>query len=787
MPDYAWPDAQHRRLIGTRVSRVDAPAKVSGQAKYTYDVHRPDMLYGKVLRCPYAHAKIVSIDTTAAEKIPGVKAVHIVQGPGTTIHWAGDEVVAVAAVDEPAAEDAIRVIKVEYQQLKHLVSDAEPPQGSVQEEGPLSMDAIDDMLDNQVPEGQMVSQIQQYGITEKPSEDTLNGLKEDGASDAVLDALRTAAVHPEAASKLPSNYQKAAAQTTGDPEKAFAEAAVVSEGLYGIPLITHCCLESHGSISEWTDPDHLFTHISTQNVSGIPGQMAEPLKIPATNIRVHQDHIGGGFGSKFSPDRWGIFTAEVSKKAGGKPVRIMLERDAELEVAGARPSAYARVKVGAMKDGTVVAWQSNSWGTGGPGGGGMPPIPYVFSIPNQRQEHIAIRNNIGPARAWRAPNHPQAAVLTMCALDDLAAKLNMDPVEFFGKNLNLTKQRENTYREELVIASELMDWKQKWHPRSKIESGSMARGVGLSFHTWGGRGHASDCDLTIHPDGSVDIKLGTQDLGTGTRTCIFIVASETLGIPMDTIQLQIGDTIYPPSGGSGGSTTIGGVSSSTRRAATDARDALFAKVAPALNAEPDQLKSVNGKVSVKGDSSRSLSWKEACSKLGVMPLTIRGKNPDKSKPPDLTNSGVGGVQMAEVEVDADTGVVKVKKMVAVQDCGLIIDLKTAETQCYGALIMGISYSLYEEKVMDPTTGRMLNADMGLYRLAGLSDIPELVVHMMTGKGYDERGVIGLGEPPVISPGAAISNAVANAIGVRVPFLPLTPDRVLAALEQKAGA
>jgi len=142
---------------------------------------------------------------------------------------------------------------------------------------------------------------------------------------------------------------------------------------------------------------------------------------------------------------------------------------------------------------------------------------------------------------------------------------------------------------------------------------------------------------------------------------------------------------------------------------------------------------------------------------------------------------------ASVEVDSETGIVKVMKMVAVQDCGLVVDLKTAESQCYGALIMGISYSLYEEKVMDATTGRMLNADMQFYRLAGLSDIPELVVHMMTGKGYDERGVIGLGEPPVISPGAAISNAVANAIGVRVPFLPLTPDRVLTAMEKKEGA
>jgi len=787
MPDYAWPDAQHRTLIGTRVTRVDSPAKVSGQAKYTYDVHRPGMLYGKVLRCPYAHAKVISIDTSAAEKMPGVKAVHIVQGPGANIHWAGDDIVAVAAVDEVTAEDAIRAIKVKFQRLPHLVSDAEPPKGSVQEEGPLSIDAIDDMLDNQVPANQMVSTIKRDGLIKTASEDELNMLKADGATDAVLEAIRSATIHPEASSKPPSNYQKAAAQTVGDPDKAFAEAEVVSEGLYGVPVITHCCLESHGSISEWTDQEHLFTHISTQNVSGIPGQMAEPLKMPATNIRVHQDHIGGGFGSKFSPDRWGVFTAEVSRKAGGKPVRIMLERDTELRVAGARPSAYARVKVAAKKDGTVVAWQSNSWGTGGPGGGGMPPIPYVFSIPNQRQEHIALRNNIGPARAWRAPNHPQAAVLTMCALDDLAAKLNMDPVEFFGKNLNLTKQRENTYREELGIASELMGWKQEWHPRGQGAADGMARGVGVSFHTWGGRGHASDCDLTIHPDGSVELKMGTQDLGTGTRTCILMVAADTLGIPMDSIQLQIGDTTYPQSGGSGGSTTIGGVSSSTRRAAVDAREALFTKVASALNVQPDQLECVNGKVSVKGDSSRSLSWKEACSKLGAMPLTVRGKNPDKSKPPDLTNSGVGGVQMAEVEVDTDTGVVKVKKMVAVQDCGLVIDLKTAESQCYGALIMGISYALFEEKVMDSATGRMLNADMQFYRLAGLSDIPELVVHMMTGAGYDERGVIGLGEPPVISPGAVISNAVANAIGVRVPFLPLTPDRVLAALEQKGGA
>ena len=461
MPDYSWPPEDKRTLIGKRITRVDSPLKVSGQAKYTYDVHRPGMLYGKILRCPYAAAKIVSIDTSAAEKMPGVKAVHVIQGPNTTIHWSGDEVVAVAAVDEATAEDAIRAIKVEYRKLPHLVSDAEPPKGAAEEQGPLSVDDIDDMLDNQVPSQQMVKQIQDYGMTEKADERGLRMLKSDGASDAVLDAVRAATVHTDVAAKPHSNYQKAAAVTVGDPDKAFSEAEVVSEGLYGTPVITHCCLESHGSTSEWTDDQHLFVHMSTQNVSGIAGEMAEKIKLPATNIRLHQDHIGGGFGSKFGPDRWGIATAEISKKAGGKPVRIMLERDAELKVAGARPSAYARVKVGAKKDGTLVAWQSDSWGTGGPGGGGSPPIPYVINIPNQRKQHTGIRNNIGPARAWRAPNHPQAAVITMCALDDLAAKLNLDPLEFFLKNIELARPRHEIYREEFGIASDLMGWKQK--------------------------------------------------------------------------------------------------------------------------------------------------------------------------------------------------------------------------------------------------------------------------------------------------------------------------------------
>jgi len=709
---YDWPSENDRSLIGTRVKRVDGPAKASGRAKYTYDINRPGLLISKIYRSPYAHAKITAIDTSEAEKLPGVKAVQVILGVGKEVNWVGDEIIALAAVSEDVANDALAKIKVQFEELPHLV---------VEED-----------------------------------------LKQAG-----------------------SFAKKAGNKTAGEPAGAFTDPdLVVSEGYYGIACITHCCLESHGNIAEWNG-DKLLTYSSTQNVSGLPGQIGQALReqgldVSDKNIETVCNYVGGGFGSKFSPDEWGIHVAQLAKTTG-KPVKLMLDRNMEMEAAGARPSCYAKIKVGAKKDGTLVAWDSHSWGTGGPTGAGMPPLPYVLDIPNRSSAHTSISTHTGPARAWRAPDHPQAAALTICALDDLAAKLNMDPIDLLTLNADLSAgDRGKVYREELQIASELSDWKKLWHPRGDKTAGHIKRGLGVSMHTWGGRGHNSNCMVSIHPDGSVETTLGSQDLGTGTRTAIAVVAAETLGLPVEAITVNIGDSKFPASGASGGSTTIGGVSASTRRASVDARDQLFAIIAPILGVPADDLMATGGKIQAKGDSSKQLSWKEACAKLQVKTIQATGKNPDAGKG-KLGDSGVGGVQIADVSVDTETGLIKINKMVAAQDCGLIISMKTAESQVLGALIMGITYALFEERIMDQATGRMLNNNLEFYKLAGIGDIGELVVHMMTGPGYDERGTIGLGEPPVISPGAAISNAVANAIGVRVPTIPLTPDKVLAAL------
>jgi len=703
-----WPDADHRSLLGKRISRVDGPLKATGAAKYSYDQNRPGMLWAKVVVSPHAKAEVTGIDTSAAEALKGVKAVW--KDDLKDVQYGGQIVAAVAAETEEIAIEAASLIKVDYKPVEHVVKDTDPE---------LSKD--------------------------RPSK-----------------------------------------KEVGNVEEALGKAEVSHSGRYGLPVITHCCLEPHGQVMELREGE-LYVWPSTQNVSGYADRvLGETVDVPQNKIHVDCQHMGGGFGSKFGVDKWGTINAILAKQTG-RPVKLMLERDQELMIAGNRPSAYATIKLGAQKDGTVTAVDTEVWGTGGAGGYNAPPVPYVFTkIPNTRIVGKGIRTNRGGQRAWRAPNHPQGCFLTMSAMADLAAALKMDELEFFQKNVAQT-DRAGVYAEELKIAAELIDYKAKAHLRGASGAGSVRRGLGISMHTWAGRGHPSECDVTINPDGSVEARIGSQDLGVGTRTSVAIVVAETLGLPLTAVRVQLGKNDYPKSGASGGSTTIGGIATSCRLASTAALNEVLAKAAGQLGGDAEALEARDGSIRLAADPSKKISWKNACSLLGANAVTKRGVCvPNDAEKDKMLSQGVGGVQMADVSVDIETGVVTLNEMVAVQDCGLIVNLKTAESQVYGALIMGITYALFEEAIYDNRSGRMLNADMEFYRLAGIRDVGKLKVHMMTGAGYDERGVIGLGEPPVISPGGAIANAVANAAGVRVPNLPLTPDRVLAALSQKGG-
>jgi xanthine dehydrogenase YagR molybdenum-binding subunit len=707
-----WPPMDQRRVIGKPEKRLDGPNKSTGRAKYSSDVNLQNMLFAAYNTSPYAHAKITKVDTSEAEKMPGVKAVHVIWPVGSEVQWEGFEVAAVAAETEEQARDAARAIKIEYDVMEHLVNERD-------------------------------------------------------------------------LSKVGARGKQAGEKLTGDPDKAFQEAEVVSEGHYGIPVVTHCCLEPHGQVIQWQG-DQVKAWPSTQNVTGYAGSLSPNLKVPATNIKTEMQYIGGGFGSKFAADAWGEVGARLSQKAGGRPVKLFLDRATEQQIAGNRPSAYANIKVGGKKDGTITCWQSSSWGTGGfqTVGGPLPNGPYVIDrMPNYRLVHTSVSVNAGPQRAWRAPNNQQASYLTCAALEDFAAKAGLDPLEVFKKAVNYAPEaRVKRYAYQLDKAAELADWKKLWKPRGQSGPGPVKRGLGIGINQWAGAGHTSQCRTTINADGSVLVEIGTQDLGTGTRTCITQVAAESLGLPMNAIKLSIGNNDLPPDGASGGSTTIGGVSASTRKSTVNALAKLFEVAAPSLGVQPEELEAVDGRIQVKGNASKNLTWQAACRKIGTGKISEMGEHQQRTPIPGLTSSGTAGVQISDVSVDVETGIVKVNRYIAVQDCGLVINPRLAESQCHGAIIMGIGTALYEERIMDDQTGRMLNSDMEFYKLAGIMDVGDIIVHMDVRPENDSLGVIGLGEPPAVGICASIGNAVANAIGVRVPNIPMTPDHVLNALD-----
>jgi xanthine dehydrogenase YagR molybdenum-binding subunit len=718
-PDYSWPPMEKRKVIGQRFKRLDGPVKSSGRARYASDTHPKDLLFGAYCTSPHAHARVTAVDTSAAEKLPGVKAVHVAAPAGTEVQYQGWEVAAVAATTEEIAREAARNIKVDYEVLPHLVNDAD-------------------------------------------------------------------------LSKAGSRAKQGGEAVTGDPDKAFQEAEAVSEGQYGIPVVYHSCLETHGQVIQWkpgAEPDgkgdQIMVWPSTQNVPSYAGDLGNRLKVPASNIKVRMDYIGGGFGSKFNPDAWAIVGAELSKKAGGRPVHLFLDRPTEQMIAGNRPSAYSKIKVGGKKDGTITAFDAFTWGTGGFAPVNPAAQPYIMTnIPNKRETRTPVSTNTGTQRAWRAPGNQQASYLTCCAVDDFAAKIGMDPLEVFKTNVQYAGRgaaATDLYRYQLDKAAELAEWKKLWKPRGQNGNGTIKRGLGIGISAWGGMGHASQCRTVINPDGSVSIEIGTQDLGTGTRTIITQVAAETLGLQMSQVKLVIGNNDLPPDGGSGGSTTVGGVSTSTRMSTTNALAKLFEAAAPSLGAQPEQLEAIDGNIRVKDNPNKSLTWVAACKKLGANKISEMGVFNGRNGG-NLLTQGACGAQIADVSVDTETGIVKVNRYTAVQDCGMIINPRLSESQVYGGIIMGIGTALFEERIIDDQTGRTLNPDMEWYKLAGIADIGNIVVHMDIRKENDSRGVIGLGEPCAIAICAAIGNAVTNAIGIRVPNIPMTPDHVLNALE-----
>lgn len=629
-----------------------------------------------------------------------------------TIRYEGEAIAAVAAITPEIAEDAARAIKVTYEKLPHAVNHKQ----ATKPDAPQVFERV-------------AGNVRQSG----------------------------------------KRGDKAAAEAIYEQ----AEAKVSYEFL--ISMQHHACLETHGVTVDYRGGDTATVYASTQGTFTIPDEAAGSLGLKAQNVTAIVEHMGGGFGGKFGLDIPGDIACKLSKKAKA-PVKLMLTRTQEFLLAGNRNGAWQKVKAGATKEGKLSVIIAEQYQLGGLGEGGLAGLPYIYQAGTVYQEMYALHTHQDGSRAMRAPGHPQASFAMEALMDDLAYKISMDPIEFRKKNTSDT-----AYHRQLDMGAKEIGWER----RNKTPGGgtpygtykALKRGIGCGCATWGGGGYpVNQVDLFINSDGSTAVQVGSQDLGTGTRTYLAAVIAEEFGLPINMVKVRIGSSKFGNANPSGGSTTVASLAPAAKMAGYNARIQMFAKVAPVLGVKPDEISAKDGKIIVTANPEKSLTWKQACATLGPNGLSARGEWNNA-----LAAGGVHGAQFAEVEVDTETGLVRILKMVGVQDCGLPLNRMAVRSQLNGGMIQALGYGLLEEHVTDEILGKMVNAAFDSYKIPGSLDMPEMV--SLIDDGDTREAVIGMAEPAAIPGASAIANAVYNACGVRVSTLPVTPDVILKGLER----
>lgn len=730
-----WPTSDKLKIIGKATPRLDGRLKVTGAARYTADVRLPGMLFARRVTSPYAHARVKAIDTSAAERLPGVRAVYVVErAEGAklrnppkvaekypTVRYAGQAVAAVAATTQAIADEAAKLVKVEWEPLPFVV-DLDDAQ---KENAPLVYPGAVDMGGSAGGGGA------QKGLPQK------------------------------------GNVRGPNRRDEGDVEAGLRMAEIVVEGEFRTQVQTHSALETHGVVADWK-PDGLTVYASTQGTATVRDELATVFDLPKAKVRVVTEYMGGGFGAKFGAGSYGVIATQLSKRAAA-PVRLMLDRKEEHQCVGNRPSTVQTMKIGARKDGTLTAISLVSYGTAGIAtGAGVGWIgTTLYPCANVRAEQYDVFTHAGPAAAFRAPGQPQGAFAVEQLIDELAEKLAVDPIALRDKldagpglkgpggNDEATRAARRIERK---IGAEKFGWSKRRAAGS--DAGVVKRGVGMAQSMWGRFVDLdSSCEVRLHKDGSIELLSSVQDIGTGTRTALAMVVAEELGVRPEDVTVKIGDTEYPIGCASGGSKTLLAMTAPARVAAYRVKEQLYKAV---------------------GEKARALPLKKAAAKLPTEQIMAQAtRAPDWGGDP---HGGYGGVQFAAVAVDTDTGVIKVERMLAVHDCGRVLNPLAVQSQINGGILHGLSWALYEERILDRQTGRMVNANLDQYKIAGAKEAPEIEVVLIDQYlGRNATDAQGIGEPANIPTAAAIANAVYNATGVRMRELPMRPSTVLAAL------
>ncbi len=735
-------------VIGRRMARVDAYERVSGTAVYPSDVILPGMLYGAILRCPHARARVLSVDTASSKAMPGVHAVITASTPEADIPWAyrrgpesrlfptlcqheGEAVAAVAAETPQQAADALRTIRVNYEILPHVAD-----------------------------------------------QETSSGPK----SPKIWDGGNELPARPP--------YQR------GDIDTGFSEADIVLERTFTTACEIHAPMETHGCVAQW-DGDRLTLWESTQGVFAVQARVAEILGLPLSKVRIVGHYMGGGFGSKLQAGKYSII-APMLARLTARPVKLFLSREENMLCVGNRPPSRMTLKAGVKKDGTLTALAMDTLSTPGAyavSGYGLEDwqIRDLYTVPNVRTSSRFVYINAGPARPFRAPGHPQGSWALEQMMDDLAEALGMDPIAFRLKNIPSVSQARGGkpytttgLKECLTEGAATFNWETA---RSRpAQKSHLKRGVGMGACLWiaGGGGPPSTAIVKIFADGSVNLNLGASDIGTGTKSVMAMIVAEELGVDPHAIQIEHADTATTQfATPSGGSKTIPTESPAVREAAYAVRRRLIELAAEQHELNVEDLGLATGAVISKSDPTATfpITELEGLQKRGlVMGIGYRGPNPE-----DVAITPFAA-QFCEVEVNTRTGEIGVLSFLGAHDSGRVMNRLTYDNQVFGGITMGIGLALTEERILDQATGKMVNANLHDYKIPTALDVPAEMTSLPIDP-HDEQcnttGAKGLGEPVTIPTAGAIANAVFHATGVRITQSPITPARFLEAQAAQA--
>jgi CO/xanthine dehydrogenase Mo-binding subunit len=743
------------KVLGTRPVRHDGADKVTGRAIYGADFQLTGLVHGKILRSPHAHARIKSIDTTAAEKLPGVYAVvtsrdfpnlkdkiaELGEGAVNLAHLAanclahdrvlykGHAVAAVAAATTHIAEEALKLIRVQYDPL------------------PVVLWVLDAM---------------------KPDAPLLH-------DDLFTDSMGKKADRP-------SNIVTHLHFEKGDVAAGFEQADVVIEREFRTATVHQGYIEPHVTTALWNADGRLTLWTSTQGAFTARQQTAELLQIPVSQVKVVPCEIGGGFGGKISVYLEPV-AALLSRKCG-RPVKMVMNRDEIFQGTGPTPGSYVRVKLGAKKNGRLtaaeayLAYDSGAY-PGGMIGPGCMCVLSCYDLDHAKVDGYDVCVNKPWTKAYRAPGATQAAFACESVIDELAEKLGIDPIDFRLKNAAKegTRRVDGPVYPRVGLVEVLEAAKNSEHYRSPLAGANRGRGIAAGF--WFNIGLKSSAAANVNPDGTVTLVEGSPDIG-GTRTSVAMQLAETLGIAAEDVRPQVADT------DSVGYTDVTGGSRVTFATGLAAyhcgldiqkqmceRAALLWEVDAATVTCDDGVFRANGK---------SLPFKELAAKLHETGGPVVGRA--TVDPQGSTNAF--GAHIADVEVDPETGKVTILRYTAVQDAGKAVHPSYVEGQMQGGAVQGIGWALNEEYVFNDK-GEMENASFLDYRMPTALDVPMIdCIIVEVPNPSHPYGVRGVGETPIVAPPATIANAIHRAIGVRLRELPMSPPRVWKALSEKAA-